>query len=409
MVDVIVIGSGAAGMIAAGRAAERGRSVLLLEKNRVLGKKLSITGGGRCNITNAQENIQTLLGNYGNAKKFLFSSFTQFGVSQTFTFFEQRGLPLVVRANHRAFPQTEKASDVVRVLREYMAHGNVVVKTGVNVGKILTTKNMISGVAVDGEILTATSYVVATGGNSHPETGSTGDGWRWLQDIGHTVANPTPSVVPIAVSDHWVRSLAGTSLDGVKITFFVDGKKKLHITGRVLCTHFGLSGPLILNSAAKIADLLQEGEVTGTVDVFPKLDVGATGRHVMSIFEQNKNKTLGNTLKFIVPAGTAKAMLSLLPNFDAETKIHSVSKEQRKELSVLLKTLPLHVLGLMGLDRAVVVDGGVVLDEVDGKTFRSRKFNNLFLVGDILHVNRPSGGYSLQLCWTSGWVAGSAA
>lgn len=407
--DVIVVGGGAAGMMAAGRAGERGLRVLLLEKNKQLGKKLSITGGGRCNITNAEENEQLLLAHYGAAEKFLYSSFVQFGTDDTFSFFAGLGLPLVVQAGKRAFPKTEKAMDVVTALITYLKKGNVEVRTNVAVQGFMVEGGTITGVQLKGEVLTADSYILATGGKSRPETGSTGDGFTWLQKLGHTVQNPTPMIVPLAVQDSWVHALAGTSLDESKITFFVAGEKNMVLRGRILCTHFGLSGPLIMNAAGAIADLLHAGPVTAAIDVFPTTDLGALDKKVTETFDANKNKVVKNVMKVIAPAGTAHAILTLVPEIDVEKKVHSVSKAERKKIVHLLKALPLTITGLMGYERAVVADGGLVLKEIDSRTMRSRKYENLFVTGDLLHISRPSGGYSLQLCWTSGWVAGSNA
>lgn len=407
--DVIVVGGGAAGMMAAGRAAERGLRVLLLEKNKQLGKKLSITGGGRCNITNAEENEHLLLAHYGAAERFLYSSFVQFGTDDTFSFFAGLGLPLVVQEGKRAFPKTEKAVDVVRALESYLHKGSVEVRTGVAVQGFESDGGMITGVRVKGEVLTADSYILATGGKSRPETGSTGDGFIWLKKLGHTVQDPTPMIVPLAVQDSWVHALAGISLNESKITFFVAGEKNMVLRGRILCTHFGLSGPLIMNTAGEIADLLHAGPVTAAIDVFPTTDLGALDKRVTEVFDANKNKVLKNVMKAIAPAGTANAILSLAPEIDTEKKVHSVSKTERKKIVHLLKALPLTITGLMGYERAVVADGGIVLKEIDSRTMRSRKYENLFVTGDLLHISRPSGGYSLQLCWTSGWVAGSNA
>ncbi len=407
--DVIVIGGGASGMMAAGRAAERGRKVLLLEKNNHLGEKLAISGGGRCNITNAQDNKRLLLQNYGSAEKFLYSPFSQFGMKETFSFFESRGLPLVVQANHRAFPATEKASDVVRVLEDYLRQRHVEVRMGAEVQGFVEDQGKITGVLVNGQRLQAESYIVATGGKSHPETGSTGDGFAWLKDLGLKVEDPTPTIVPLAVSDAWVKSLAGVSLDNVKVTFFVEGKKQLSVKGRILCTHFGLSGPTILNVAGKVADMLHAGAVTAAIDVYPEMDLGALDKHIIKIFDENKNRDVKNVMKLIAPIGTAPAILTLLPPIDQTKKVHSISKQERKTLVNLLKVLPATITGLMGYDRAVIADGGVALTDVDGKTMRSRRYNNLYITGDLLHISRPSGGYSLQLCWTTGWVAGNVA
>jgi predicted Rossmann fold flavoprotein len=406
--DVIVIGGGASGMMSAGRAAERGLKVLLLEKNKQLGQKLAISGGGRCNITNAEENEHLLLSHYGAAEKFLYSPFVQFGPDDTFHFFTMRGLPLMVQAGKRAFPKTERATDVVKVLEEYLKKGEVEVRTKVSVQGFVHDATEITGVKVNKEVLIADSYILATGGKSRPETGSTGDGFKWLVDLGHKVQEPTPTIVPLAVRDAWIKSLAGISLDDVKITFFVEGEKKLVLKGRVLCTHFGLSGPLILNAAGKVADLLHAGPVTAAIDLFPTKDLGTLDTFMTGTFDSNKNKVLKNVFRHIVSSGTAQAILSLATSIDPEKKVHSVSKIERKALVHLLKALPVTITGLMGYERAVVADGGVALSEIDAKTMRSRRFENLFVTGDLLHVSRPSGGYSLQLCWTTGWVAGSS-
>jgi len=407
--DVIVIGGGASGMMAAGRAAELGKRVLLLEKNKQLGEKLKITGGGRCNITNAEENERILLGHYGKAEQFLYSSFSQFGMTDTFSFFESRGLPLVVQARKRAFPKTEKALDVFDVLMKYLDQGKVIIKSGIRVTAIEGEKGLITGVVCDKEKFVAKSYILATGGKSHPETGSTGDGFLWLKNLGHEVKEPTPTIVPLAVEEMWVKLLAGVSLSFMKVNFYLDGKKKFSITGKILFTHFGLSGPLILNSASKVADLLHEGSVTATIDAFPDTEFKDLDKKIMEVFDNNKNKTLKNVFKEIAPKGTAQEILSLLPEVNDDLKIHSVTKEQRKKLTHLLKALPLTVSGLMGFDRAVIADGGVAVNQIDGKTMRSKLYKNLYVTGDLLHISRPSGGYSLQLCWTTGFVAGSNA
>lgn len=407
--DVIVIGGGASGMMAAGTAAAQGKKVLVIEKNKQLGEKLKISGGGRCNITNAEEDIRALLKNYGDAEQFLYSPFAQFSNKDTFTFFEKLGLPLVVQARKRAFPHTEKSLDVFKTLERYMKAGGVTVLPNSKVTAIEKDGARIAGVKAGGVILAAHSYIIATGGLSHPETGSTGDGFDWLKALGHSVATPTPTIVPLAVKEQWAKSLSGVSLSFMKINFLVDGKKKFSKTGKLLFTHFGLSGPLILNSAGQVADLFQEGEVTATIDAYPDTDLGALEQKVIAVFDANKNKMLKNVFDELVPHGTVDAIFSLLPTMDPETKVHSVTKEQRKELVHLLKSLPLTITGLMGFDRAVVADGGIPLTEMDMKTMRSKKIENLFITGDLLHINRPSGGFSLQLCWTTGFIAGKNA
>jgi len=407
--EVIVIGGGASGMMAAGRAAERGKRVLLLEKNAVLGKKLKITGGGRCNVTNAEEDIHLMLKNYGKAAKFLYSPFSQFGVSNTFSFFEKLGLPLVVQARKRAFPRTERALDVFHSLEKYLKKGKVTVLIGAKVSRIIKEKNRITGILAGGVTYTADSYIMATGGLSHPETGSTGDGFNWLKALGHNVVVPTPSVVPLETKERWGHLLSGISLTFMKITFFVDGVKKFSKKGKLLFTHFGLSGPLILNTAGIVGDLLHTGTVTAHIDAYPDTDHGALEKKLIKIFDANKNKIIKNIADDIVPHGMAEVIWLLVPTVCPDTKVHSITKEQRKVLVGTLKALPVTIIRLMGYDKAIVTDGGVPLTEIDTKTMRSALFKNLFITGDLLHINHPSGGFSLQLCWTTGFVAGSHA
>lgn len=409
--DVIVMGGGPAGMMSAGTAASRGRKVLLIEKNKNLGEKLKITGGGRCNITNAEYDTREFLLKFGEAEPFLYSPFSQFGVKDTFSFFESRGLPLVVEARKRAFPNTQKAMDVFRVMEKYISHKNVTVIKNSPVEKIVADKNRgdIVSVVSGGVTFKAEGFILATGGVSHPETGSTGDGFKWLKNIGHKIKDPVPDIVPLKVKEKWVKDLAGVSLSFMKITFFLDGKKIFSKTGKILFTHFGLSGPLILNSARQVADLLHQGVVTAKIDAFPHTNLGLLEKQILKVFDDNKNKDYKNIVKDIAPEGMAETLLEFNIVSDRDKKVHSVLKDERKNIAGLMKAFPVTIAGLMGMDRAVVSSGGILLEEVDTKTMRSRIYKNLYLTGDILNINRPSGGYSLQLCWTTGFVAGQNA
>ncbi len=395
-------------MIAAGRAGELGKRVLLIEKNKTLGSKLKITGGGRCNITNNEPDLRKLLAQYGDAEQFLYSPFSQFGIQDTFNFFENRGLPLVTEARNRTFPKSQKAGDVCAVLIQYLEKNNVEIITDCAVTNVTVDNNTISQIITTKGNFVGKSVIIATGGLSHPETGSTGDGFNWLHKLGHTIHTPTPNIVPIKVADQWIKDLTGTKLTNIKITFFVDGKKKFSKEGDLLCTHFGLSGPLVLNSSKQVSDLLQEGLVTATIDCHPDKNLGELEKHIIEIFDNNKNKSLKNIIGELVPKGSGRVILSLLPTIDPDTKVNSLTKEARKELVRLIKTLPVGITGLMGFDRAVVADGGVDITEVDFKTMRSNKISNLFLTGDVLDIERPSGGFSLQLCWTTGYIAGNS-
>lgn len=408
--DLIVVGGGASGMMAAGRAAERGLRVLLLEKNKRLGEKLRITGGGRCNILNAEEDERELLKKYGKSEQLLYSTFAQFGVKDTTHFFMSKGMKLVVENAKRAFPSTFRADDVVKLLEEYLNSHNVTVSYNSPVTSVKSQNALITSVMSGKREFFADTFIFATGSISHPETGSTGDGFAWLRSLGHTIKDPTPTIVPLAIKEVWVKELAGVSLDGMKITFFVEGKKEFSLVGRVLFTHFGLSGPLILNNAHKVADLLHTGVVTATIDMSAHNDFSILEKEVIRVFDTNKNKAFKNIIKDIVPGGMHKGVETLLSEYlDVSTKVHSITKEERKKIIHLLKALPLTIEGLMGFDRAVVADGGVPLEEIDMKTMQSKKVKNLLVTGDLLHINRPSGGYSLQLCWTTGYVAGDFA
>lgn len=407
--DVIVIGGGPAGMMAAGRAAELGARVLLLEKNAELGRKLLITGGGRCNVTNAETDERKLLAKYGESDKFLFSAFAQYGSEEALAFFHDRGMETKVENEGRVFPVTDSAETVKDVLVSYLQLGKVTVRSNAVVESIVVEDGRVTGVRLVGdEVVTGSSYVLATGGRSRPETGSTGDGFAWLEAIGHTVRLSAAALVPLAIEEAWAKKLQGISLDEVKITVYQDETKQDVRTGRVMFTHFGVTGPTILNMSRDVGALLPYGPVTLSLDLFPKEDTGALDKKVVELFETNGKKNVRNTLVELVPKALATALVELA-GIPEEIQCHGVHKDNRQALIALLKGLPLTVTGLMGLEKAVITSGGIALEEVEFKTMRSRLFPNLHVIGDLLDINRPTGGYSLQLCWTTGYVAGTAA
>lgn len=408
--DVIVIGAGASGMMAAGRAAERGLKVLLLEKNKKVGKKLSVTGGDRCNILNFEEDTKKLLANYGEAAKFLYSPFSQHGMSDSKKFFESKGLPIVVEARQRAFPASQKAEDVTACLKRYATENNVELKCSTRVDNFIVEKGEIVGVSTNRGDYEARSYILATGGLAHKNTTSSGAGLDWVAKIGHTVHESSPNIVPLVVQEEWVKKLSGLTLSFMKITFGADYTKeagRFSKTGKILFTHFGLSGPLILNSANEVRSLLKSGPILATIDLYPDTEVNVLRNRVLEVFDKNKNKELRNVLKDLVPAGMDKAVAEQFSPELQKMRVHSVSKEERFALVDRIKAMPMTITGTMGMDWAVISDGGIPLEEVDTKTMQSKKFSNLYLTGDVLHINRPSGGFSLQLCWTTGFVAGS--
>lgn len=406
--DVIIIGGGASGMMAALSARRHGiKRVCILEKNKSLGEKLKISGGGRCNITNDESDIHTFLSMYGKSKPFLYSLFSEFNKNDTFSLFESLGLPLVVEARKRAFPHTQKAHDVYKTLLQELEKTGVEIHTSTHVKKIISKDEYIISVDTNQGTFFADNYILATGGLSHPETGSTGDGFKWLKDLGHAIVNPTPAIVPLRVSESYIHALSGVSLSFMKITFYVDGKKMFHKKGKILFTHFGLSSPLILNCAKQVGDLLHTGEVTATIDMYPDTDIGSLDTQIRNTFDLYKNKIFKNIIKEITPDGMHAVLLEHMSGVISPfEKVHSITKEQRRKFVDVLKSFPMTIEGLMGYDRAVIADGGIPLEELDMKTLQSKKIHNLYITGDLLHVNRPSGGYSLQLCWTTGWVAG---
>jgi len=406
--DVAVIGGGPAGMMAAGRAAELGARVVLLEKNPVLGKKLLLTGGGRCNILNAEFDTHTLVAKYGNKGKPLYSAFSQFDAQATWDFFESRGLKLKVEPERRVFPVSDMSADVRAALAAYMAEGKVTVKTGVSVKGLRCADGLITQINYDSGFLKAGNIILATGGKSHPETGSTGDGFKWMRELGLDVAWPEAALVPVVIRNPWVKDVAGISLQDVKLTVWQGKTKKESRTGKILFTHVGLSGPLVLNMSKNIGALLKTGDVTLSIDLFPKIDPGMLDKKIIEVFERGKNKMIKNSVGELVQPHLGHVILALA-GIDPEVPLHQLTRENRLAFGTFLKDLPMKVSGLLGEDQAIVTGGGVDLKEVEFKTMRSKKFSNLFLAGDILDFDRPSGGFSLQICWTTGYVAGSGA
>ncbi|MDO8496866.1 MAG: aminoacetone oxidase family FAD-binding enzyme [bacterium] len=405
--DVVVIGGGPSGMMAAGTAASSGARVLLIEKNSTLGKKLLITGGGRCNVTNAETDTKKLLAKFGKAGKFLFSAFAQWAVTDTLEFFHEHGMQTKIENELRVFPVSNKAQSVWNVLNEYMKDGKVTVMTGSPVESFITSnKKVISGVKLtNGDIIQGKSFILATGGKSRPETGSTGDGFGWLRSLGHTVIDTAPALVPIKLSDPWIKRLQGVSIPLVRFSVLQNDKRQAVHKGKLLFTHFGVSGPTILNMSNQVRELLEYGTVTIIADLVPSLDHKRTDTTIQNIFKTNSNKIFKNITAEFLPTAVIQ-VIGELAGIDMKTPCHSISREARLRLVQFLKALPLHVSGVLGLEKAVVTSGGIALEEVDFKTMRSRKIKNLYLTGDILNIARPSGGYSLQLCWTTGVVAG---
>ena len=405
--DVVVIGGGPAGMMCAGIAAARGLSVLLLEKNPILGKKLRITGGGRCNITNATFDTRALLAKYQEAEQFLFSAFSKHDVQDTLDFFHTKNLLTKIEAENRVFPISEKAEDVAETLVAYLKQTGVTVVCNTTVLTITREGNHISGILTKSGTYHAKNYVVATGGISRPETGSTGDGYRWLSELSHHVTPPTPSLVPITLKEKFVERLAGITLKDTQISIYQNNLLIKKTSGNILFTHNGLSGPGILNSSAQIGDSLEYGPVVVKINLVSKY----TEESLVDILKEasvlHANKKIKNVLTTLLPESFVDIVLDIA-GIDLNKTCNTITRTERHILTQTLRGLPLTVDSLLGPDKAIIASGGVDIKEIDFRTMQSRLFNNLYIIGDVLNINRPSGGYSLQLCWTTGFVAGTA-
>lgn len=414
--DVVVIGGGPAGMMAAARAAERGRSVLLVEKNPTLGKKLLLTGGGRCNLANNISDIRLLAAKYKKSGKFFLSAFSQFGAKEAIEFFNSRGMATKEEEGSKVFPVSNQAQSVLDVLIKYMKKSEVEIRTNAEVGDVTVgAKNKHFNIRIkDDKEIKAKSCIIATGGAALPATGSTGDGFGWLKNLGHTVIKPSFSLVPVALKDTWAKRLSGVIIEDIKLTIYQNGKKYGAEKGKMLFAHFGITGPIALNMSKEIGELLKQAEspeysrgseVILYLDLFPAFDQGALKKKFQELLARENNKKLKNTLSLLIPLALAEAILEMA-RIDSETFNHSLKIGDRTKLLALVKNIPLHVDSLLGADKAMASSGGVNLREIDFKTMQSRIAPHLFVVGDALDIDRPSGGYSLQLCWTTGFVSG---
>ena len=404
--DAIVVGGGPSGMMTAGHIAKSGASVLLLEANRELGKKLSITGGGRCNITNKILDNRELLENYGEAKKFLYSPFSKFSVKNTFSFFEKNGLPLVTEARNRVFPQTQKATDVTKTMQKFIEKNGVEVLLNTKVKDISKHEDVFL-VKTGKQEFKAKNIVFAVGGPSGKTLSKEiPASWKILQKIGHTISAPSPDLVPLATRAKFVHRLSGLTMSFVALRFKVGEKTQFKKLGKVLFTHFGVSGPTIINSSRQALEILQKtGRLTLSIDFFPDTEFDKLDRRIVALLQKSPTKKFRNALSELVPEALSKTLIFIVNKDLMETRCSDVSREDRRQIVHKLKDFYFNIVGSMGFDWAIVADGGIALEEVDFKTMESKLMPGLFLTGDVLNINRPSGGFSLQLCWTTGFVA----
>lgn len=405
--DVAVIGAGPAGMMATGIAGLNKARVILIEKNHQPGVKLLITGKGRCNITNQTEELKTLIDKYGKNGRFLYSAFNKFGVQDTIEFFENKGLKTKVERGNRVFPVSDNANDVLDVLMKFLEKSQVEIKTNGEVKKIISKNNEIKKIILKNNLeIIADKYIICTGGKSYPKTGSTGDAYKWLTDLGHKVVKPKPSLTPIIVKQKVVKQLEGLSLKNVEISIYKNNKKIDSRFGETIFTSNGLSGPIILDMSKKIADNLS-ADLKLKIDFKPALDFNTLDQRILKDFFQVKNKNVKNYLDQLLPKKMIPVIIEL-SEIDPELKVNSITKPQRKKLVHLLKSFELQIVDVTGFEKAIITTGGVDLFEVDPQTMKSKIIDNLFFAGEILDLDGPTGGYNLQVCWSTGYLAGES-
>lgn len=437
MRNVIVVGGGAAGMLAAIAAAEGGSEVHLYEKNERLGKKLFITGKGRCNLTNACE-PEEFFGNVCSNPKFLYSSFYGFTNRDAASFFEARGVRLKTERGQRVFPESDRSVDIIDALRRALkkagvqVHLNTEVK-GVEIspagweahdcGPLPARKSEtrqaakradrdlpgVCGVRLeDGQRIAADAVIVATGGLSYPSTGSTGDGYRFAEDCGHTVTKTCPSLVPFNVREEWVHELQGLSLKNVTLTVR-DGKKKLYEDfGEMMFTHFGVTGPLVLTASTAVGEKLRKKELALFLDLKPALTAEQLDARLLREFESGKHKQYKNVVGSLFPAKLTPVMIRL-SGIPPEKKAGDITRDEREALGRLIKQLQLTATGLRGYNEAIITRGGVSVKEIDPGTMASKKIKGLYFAGEVLDLDAVTGGFNLQIAWSTGYAAGRAA
>jgi len=404
--DVAIIGGGPAGIMAAIRAAELGSKVVLIEKNQNLGKKLLMTGNGRCNISHAEFNDKKFVEKLGKKGQFLLSALSVFRPKEVINFFENRGLKTKIEKDGRIFPTSNKAQDVLNILIKYLNKNKVKLLLDQKIVDFEIKKENIESVKLSKGKIFAQSFILCTGGKSYPETGSTGDGYAFAQKMGHKIINPKPALVPIKTKENWVKDLQGLSLKNVSITLFQNNKKQDQRIGEMIFTHFGLSGPVILDLSKKIEELLVNGEVILKIDLIPTLDISMLDKKIQEDFK--RNKILKNYLSKILPKRLSELIVKL-SGITPDKKLNSITKEERKKIIEIIKGLKLTPEGSANFSQAMITSGGIDLKKIDSKTMKSKIIKNLFFAGEIIDLDGPTGGYNLQICWSTGYIAGENA
>ena len=405
---IAVIGGGAAGMMAAIVAARNGHKVQLYEKNEKLGKKLYITGKGRCNITNAAD-MDCLFANVMSNRKFLYSAFYGFDNMQTIQFFEELGVKTKVERGERVFPVSDKSSDVINGMLQELKRLGVRIFYNTEVVDVEVRDNRVIGIDVsNGHTTTyvpAGAVIVATGGLSYPSTGSTGDGYRFAKKMGHTVTKLSQSLVPFQTKEEYVTEMQGLSLRNVSLKLFAGKKKIFEDFGEMLFTHFGVSGPLILSASSYVSDYIDKQEIKMVLDLKPALTKEQLDTRIIRDFSEMQNKQFKNGFDKLLPKKMIPVIIRL-SGIDPNKPIHSITKEERQRMVSLLKEMELHVDRLRGYNEAIITKGGVSVKEINSGTMESNLVKGVHFVGEVLDLDALTGGYNLQIAWSTAHLAG---
>lgn len=406
---VIIVGGGAAGMMAAVRAGELFSDVTLIEKNEKLGKKIYITGKGRCNVTNNAD-IEVIFKNINRNPKFMYSALYGFDNSRVYSFFEENGCPLKVERGERVFPVSDHASDIIKTLTKALKDRHVKIMLNTAVKELIIEDGAVKGVILDdGSSLYADKVIVTTGGVSYPTTGSTGDGYKFAESAGHTVTPVRPGLVPLVTGETWVPRLQGLSLKNVELKLFSEDKCVYKEQGEMLFTHFGISGPLVLSSSAYYdTESRKNRNITVSLDLKPALDEEALDKRILRDFEKFSNKQFKNSLDELLPAKLIPVIVDL-SGIDPYKAINVVSREERRNLVHLLKNLVMTIIGTGNFNEAIITIGGVNVKEINASTMESKLVKNLFFAGEVLDIDAMTGGFNLQIAWSTGYLAGECA
>ncbi len=407
--DLAVIGAGPAGMMAAVRAAECGARVVLLEKKRMPGTKLLMTGKERCNITNVETDARKFVSYFGKNGRFLLNALYRFGTQDTVEFFHENKLKTKIERGGRIFADSDRARDVQELFLRLLRKNNVTLLTKCQVQNIPLDQNKISGITLDNNYeIVARNYLIATGGLSYPGTGSTGEGHTWAKQMGHTIIKPRPALTPILIKEKCVSELEGLSLKNVRVTVYQNNKKQDDRFGEALFTAVGMSGPIILDMSKLIGELLVKGQVELFIDFKPALEYTVLDKRILRDLEESSNKSIKNIIPDLLPKKLIPVFFKLT-EIDPEKKAHSITKDERKKMRSFIKEFPLTVKSLVGFEKAIITTGGISLKEIDPKTMRSKLVSNLYFAGEVLDLDGPTGGYNLQVCWSTGYLAGESA